>query len=201
MWQTVGFQRDVAWQAVDPAEVQQRLQHASVAALCPSADRAELQAIAALLHPLLEQRDDPMLHARGLQWLALVHLAQRQGQFELAKRWLDEQRPLLRSLRSPVADRWLRIVSAVDELQMQRPEAARALIEPMLDGSEPVQAHVVLLLALRAQGNEAAVRREQAWLSQHRGQAIAEVTALQVWQPLNVYDVSTWATSATAGAP
>ncbi len=39
------------------------------------------------------------------------------------------------------------------------------------------------------------------WLAQHRGRAIAEVTALQVWQPLNVYDVSTWATPATAGAP
>ena len=195
------IREDAAAPTLIDLQVQQRLQHASVAALCPSADRAGLQAIAALLQPMLQERDDPMLHARGLQWLALVHLAQRQGQFELARRWLDEQRPLLRSLRSPVADRWLRIVSAMDELQMQRPEAARALIEPMLDGSEPVQARVVLLLALRAQGDEAAVRRQQAWLAQHRGQAIAEVTAMQVWQPLNVHDVSMWASPATAGAP
>jgi hypothetical protein len=112
-----------------------------------------------------------------------------------------QQRPLLHSLRSPVAERWLRIVSAEDQLQMQRPDAARTLIEPMLDGNEPVQAHVVLLLALRAQGDDAAVRRQQAWLAQHRGRAIAEVTALQVWQPLNVHDVSTWATPAETGAP
>lgn len=195
------IREDAPAPALIDLQVQQRLQHASVAALCPGADRAELQAIAALLQPMLQERDDPMLHARGLQWLALVHLAQRQGQFELARRWLDDQQSLLRGLRSPVADRWLRIVSAMDELQMQRPEAARTLIEPMLDGNEPVQAHVVLLLALRAQGDEAAVRRQQAWLAQHRGRAIAEVTALQVWQPLNVYDVSTWATPATAGAP
>ncbi len=97
--------RDDASAALVDFQVQQRLQHASVAALCPSADRAELQAIAALLHPLLEQRDDPMLHARGLQWLALVHLAQRQGQFELARRWLDEQRPRCAAcaVRSPIA--------------------------------------------------------------------------------------------------
>jgi hypothetical protein len=45
-----------------------------------------------------------------LQWLALVHLAQRQGQFELARRWLDDHGAAER-LRSPVAERWLRIVS------------------------------------------------------------------------------------------
>jgi hypothetical protein len=65
----------------------------------------------------------------------------------------------------------------MDELRMQRPMAARTLIEPMLDGNEPVQAHVVLLLALRASRTTAAVRRQQAWLAQHRGRAIAEVTA------------------------
>ena len=98
--------------------------------------------------------------------------------------------------------KWLGVVTATRQLQMQRPDAARALIEPTLDGSEPVQAHVVLLQAMRMQGDEAGVRREQDWLRHHRGQAIAEVTAMQVWQPLNVHDVSTWATPATAaGAP
>ena len=87
------IREDAAAPTLIDLQVQQRLQHASVAALCPSADRAGLQAIAALLQPMLQERDDPMLHARGLQWLALVHLAQRQGQFELARRWLDEQRP------------------------------------------------------------------------------------------------------------
>jgi hypothetical protein len=69
----------------------------------------------------------------------------------------------------------------------------------MLDGSEPVQAHVVLLHALRAQSDETGVRREQEWLARHRGQAIAEVSAMQVWQPLNVHDVSSWAAPVKAG--
>jgi hypothetical protein len=86
---------------------------------------------------------------------------------------------LLRRLRSPVAERWLRIVSAMDQLQMQRPMAARTLIEPMLDGNEPVQAHGAAARAACA-GDDAAVRRQQAWLAQHRGRAIAEVAAAGV---------------------
>ncbi|KAG0908836.1 hypothetical protein G6F32_016915 [Rhizopus arrhizus] len=72
------------------------------------------------------------------------------------------------------------------ELAQQRPQAARHLLEPSFDGSEPVQAHVVLLQALRAEQDAAGVRREQAWLARHHGQAIAEVASMQVWQPLTV---------------
>ena len=183
-------------------QVQQRLQHASVTTLCAAGDKTELQAIAAQLQPLLEDRDDPMQQARSLQWLALVYLAQRQGQTDVAEGWLHANEALLRAQRSPMVGKWMRVVAAMGELQGQRPDAARALIEPMLDGSEPVQAHVVLLHALRAQSDDAGVHREQEWLARHRGQAIAEVTAMQVWQPLNVHDVSTWAAPSKAvGAP
>jgi len=180
-------------------QVQQRLQHASVTTLCAAGDKAELQAIAAQLQPLLEDRDDPMQQARSLQWLALVYLAQRQGQTDVAEAWLHANEALLRAQRSPMVGKWMRVVAAMGELQRQRPDAARALIEPMLDGSEPVQAHVVLLHALRAQSDETGVRREQEWLARHRGQAIAEVSAMQVWQPLNVHDVSSWAAPVKAG--
>lgn len=183
-------------------QVQQRLQHATVTTLCSEGGRGELQGIARQLQSLLEDRNDPMLNARSLQWLALVNLAQRQGHVELAEAWLAQQEPLLRAQRSPVVGKWLRVVQATKELQNQRANAARALVEPMLDGTEPVQAHVVLLQVLQVLGDKDGVQREQAWLANHRGQAIAEVTAMQVWQPLNVHDLQVMAAPAKAvGAP
>ncbi|TGV64642.1 hypothetical protein EN803_33720 [Mesorhizobium sp. M2D.F.Ca.ET.160.01.1.1] len=83
-------------------------------------------------------------------------------------------------------------------------ETARraALTRPVQTVAQQTRDAVAALIAqVRAQGDDAAVRRQQAWLAQHRGRAIAEVTALQVWQPLNVHDVSTWATPAATGAP
>ena len=81
---------------------------------------------------------------------------------------------------------------------MSHPRLSAADASTLLDhliGSEPVQAHVVLLQALRAEQDTAGVRREQAWLARHHGQAIAEVASMQVWQPLNVHDIATEATS------
>ncbi|MBT0134869.1 putative peptide modification system cyclase, partial [Listeria seeligeri] len=112
------------------------------------------------------------------------------GQHVLAAEWLHDHGELLEGQRSPVVGKWLRVVRAMAELGRQRPQAARDLLETALDGSEPVQAHVVLLQALRAQQDAAGVRREQQWLARHHGQAIAEVASMQVWQPLNVHDIA-----------
>ena len=168
-------------------QVHRRLQHATVSTLCSAGDALELQAIASALQPLLQQ-DDPQSQARSLQLLA-----QRQGQHALAAGWLQQHQAVLGRQRSPVVGKWLRVVQAMAALAQQRPQAARELIEPILDGSEPVQARVVLLQALRAQGDAAGVRSQQDWLARHHGQAIAEVASMQVWQPLNVHDVATLA--------
>ncbi|MGS1317614.1 putative peptide modification system cyclase [Stenotrophomonas geniculata] len=176
-------------------QIHQRLQHATVTTLCTAGDAKELESIAAMLRPLLRKNDDSAVGSRSLQLLALTYLAQRQGQHALAAEWLRDHGELLERQRSPVVGKWRRVVLAMAELAQQRPQAARHLLEPTFDGSEPVQAHVVLLQALRAEQDTAGVRREQAWLARHHGQAIAEVASMQVWQPLNVHDIATEATS------
>ncbi|KAG1553412.1 hypothetical protein G6F50_013055 [Rhizopus delemar] len=176
-------------------QIHQRLQHATVTTLCTPGDVKELESIAAVLRPLLRRNDDSAVGSRSLQLLALTYLAQRQGQHALAAEWLRDHGELLERQRSPVVGKWRRVVLAMAELAQQRPQAARHLLEPSFDGSEPVQAHVVLLQALRAEQDAAGVRREQAWLARHHGQAIAEVASMQVWQPLNVHDIATEATS------
>lgn len=171
-------------------QIHRRLQHATVTTLCTAGDVKELESIAAMLRPLLRDNDDSAVGSRSLQLLALAYLAQRQGQHVLAAEWLHDHGQLLEGQRSPVVGKWLRVVRAMAELGRQRPQAARDLLETALDGSEPVQAHVVLLQALRAQQDAAGVRREQQWLARHHGQAIAEVASMQVWQPLNVHDIA-----------
>ncbi len=183
-------------------QVHQQLLHASVGVLCPGADDVPLASVAGQLSPLLRQTDDPGWGDHTLQMLVLIYLAQRQEQTNLATRLLRENHEAIESQRSPVIAKWYRIVQAMNHLHDGKPEAAIALVQPALDGSEPVQAHVVLLRACRQSGDAACADAQRRWLVAHRGQAIVEVMAMQVVQPLNVYDVALAAApAANAGVP
>lgn len=186
---------DAAKPVVAYQRIHQALQHVVVGVVCDQKGDLGLSTVAAELSPLLRRTDDPAWRDHSLQMLALIYLAQRQHQTALSSRLLRENAQVFESQRSPVVAKWHRLVQAMEHLQEGRADAAVAAIQPMLDGSEPLQAHVVLLEAHRLLGDAAAAGREQRWLADHRGQAIAELMAMQVLQPLNVHDV------AGAGAP
>ena len=65
---------------------------------------------------------------------------------------------------------------------------AIALLEPALDGAEPVQAHRILLEAYRARGDTARSLRESRWLAAHRGRSYVEPGCGRCQQALNVFD-------------
>ncbi|WP_312345198.1 putative peptide modification system cyclase [Stenotrophomonas acidaminiphila] len=188
---------DPAKPAVAYQRIHQRLQHVVAGVVCGDGGELGLSAVAAELSPLLRRTDDPAWRDHSLQMLALVYLAQRQQQTALSSRLLRENGEVFQSQRSPVVAKWYRLVQAMEHLQEGRADAAVAAVQPMLDGSEPLQAHVLLLNAHRRLGDTAAAEREQQWLAGNRGRAIAELMAMQVLQPLNVHDVA----AATAAAP
>jgi len=134
--------------------------------------------------------------------LGVVYLAQRDGQRELASRLLRDNMQVLQAQRSPVTRRWLAVTQAMEKLQQGQADQALRLLSPLMDGSEPYQAHVVMLHAHRMLNDAPAVKVQQDWLANHRGVAIAEVPAMQLWQALNVHDAATWSAPAqVAGAP
>jgi len=176
-------------------QIHQQLLYASIDVLCKKDGITRLDAIAKQLSPLLRKTDDPAWRDHNLQMLALIYLAQRQGQGALASRLLRENHDVIEAQRSPVVAKWYRLVQAMAYLQDARADAAIAALQPLLDGSEPVQAHVVLLESHRLSGDAAGASRQRQWLLAHRGQAIAELMAMKVLQPLNVHDVAMAASS------
>jgi len=183
-------------------QVQQELMHATGSVLCSSGSARQLGALGDQLTGLLRDRDHPNLRDRTLQLLGVVYLAQRDGQRELASRLLRDNMRVLQAQRSPVTRRWLAVTQAMEKLQQGQADQALRLLSPLMDGSEPYQAHVVMLHAHRMLNDAPAVKVQQDWLANHRGVAIAEVPAMQLWQALNVHDAATWSAPAqVAGAP
>lgn len=178
-----------------------QLQHVVAGVVCDEASDVKLSSIAATLSVVLRQADDPAWRDYNLQMLGLIYLAQRQGQDALASRLLRENREVFESQRSPVIAKWYRLVQAMERLQEGRADTAIAILQPLLDGSEPLQVHVLLLKAYRLQGDAAGADRQQQWLIAHRGRAIGELMAMQLLQPLNVHDVAKAAPAINAGAP
>ncbi|WMJ71274.1 putative peptide modification system cyclase [Stenotrophomonas sp. 24(2023)] len=173
-------------------QIQRQLMHATVASLCEAGSGQQLAGLGTQLQALLADRDHPNLADRTLQLLAVAYLAQRDGQPALAAKLLRDNAAVLRAQKSPVTQHRLRVVQAMDALGRGDADGALRILAPILDGSEPFQAHVVMLHAHQARNDPAGVKQQQEWLTRHRGLAIAEVPAMQVWQPLNVHDVATW---------
>lgn len=177
-----------------------QLQHAVAGVVCEGLGDANLAAIAANLSIALRQTDDPAWRDYSLQMLGLIYLAQRQGQDALASRLLRENREVFESQRSPVVGKWYRLIQAMERMQEGRADAAIAMLQPLLDGSEPLQTHVLLLKAYRLKGDVSGIDRHQQWLNSHRGRAIGELMAMQLFQPLNVHDVAKAVPAITTGA-
>lgn len=164
------------------------LMRATVETACDRHDSNLLPNIAAQLTPLLANTNDPNIRDRVMRLLSLVYLAQRQGNHVLADRLLSENSALLTTQAVPLVTKWRTVVLAMQELGRNQPQKAEALIRPLLDGTEPVQARVVFRDVQRQLGNAQEFQEQNEWLFDHRGRAFAETSIIQLMQPLNVHD-------------
>jgi len=164
------------------------LMHAVVDTACERPNPAALAAASELLLPLLKDTANPNLSERLLRLLSLAYLAQRQDDVARADALLRDHAALIDAQKSPVIKKWHVTVLAMQQLGRNNPARAEALLRPILDGTEPVQARVVLRDAERRLGNAEAFHAQNEWLFAHRGRAIAEIAPIQLMQPLNVHD-------------
>ncbi|WP_421571084.1 putative peptide modification system cyclase [Stenotrophomonas sp. PD6] len=165
------------------------LMHAVVDTACERRDPAALAAVSDQLLPLLKDTANPNLSDRVLRLLSLVYLAQRQGDVARADALLRDHAALIDSLKSPVVGKWHAIVLAMQQLGRNQPAQAEALLRPILDGTEPVQARVALREVQRTLGNAETFHEQNEWLYAHRGRAIAELAPMQLMQPLSIHDM------------
>lgn len=161
---------------------------------CQQGDAKALANIAGQLRPLLAPSSHPSMPDRILRLLSLIYLAQRQGDHALADRLLAEYGAQVVQQKNPVIGKWRTVVLAMQEIGRGAPQQAVALLQPMMDGSEPVQAHVALREAYRLLGDGEQFQKQNEWLFENRGRAIAEVANTQLMQPLNVHDTVSDAT-------
>ncbi len=165
-----------------------RLMQAVVDTACEKPDPARLAEIAVQLKPLLALTHEPNLSDRVSRLLMLVYLAQRQGNTALADALLRDHDDLAAQMKNPVVSKWRTIVLAMQQIGRNQPARAEALLLPLMDGTEPVQARVVLREAQRRLGNAEEFQKQNEWLFAHRGRAFAEVAVMQLMQPLSVHD-------------
>ncbi len=170
------------------------LMRAVVDTACEQREAKVLADIATELRPLLAATTDPSMPDRILRLLSLVYLAQRQGDHALANRLLAEYDAQVVQQKNPMIGKWRTVVLAMQEIGRGVPQQAVALLQPMMDGSEPVQAHVALREAYRLLGDGEQFQKQNEWLFENRGRAIAEVANTQLMQPLNVHDTVSDAT-------
>ena len=149
----------------------------------------ELERLERRLRAELTDPELPARHEGMFRYAVLAYLAQRDGQQKLAATALDWLQPQLPALSSRKVDRMAAIVHARQLGLAGRADEGIALIRAQLDGSEFVQARVVLGELERARGNTAAAAAQAAWLRGHRGLALAETVSAQLLQPLNVAEV------------
>jgi putative peptide modification system cyclase len=164
------------------------LMHAVVDTACERRDPAALAAIATALTPLLADTSDPSLTDRLTRVLSLAYLAQRQGNAALADDLLRRYGSLVAAQKNPVVAKWHAIVLARQQLDQNQPARGEALLLPLLDGTEPVQARVLMRDIQRKLGNAEEFQKQNEWLFAHRGRAFAETAVMQLTQSLSVHD-------------
>jgi putative peptide modification system cyclase len=134
-------------------------------------------------------------HEEMFRFATLTYLAQRDGYTELAARNLRWLEPESAKLGNRLVGKLLTVVRANQMRLEGRSGDGINLLRSQFDGSEFVQARVVMRELEQESGGPAAAMEQEQWLRKHRGQALAEVAINQLMQPLNVADV------AAAGSP
>src|SRR5690606_3352746 len=130
----------------------------------------------------------PARYEELFRYTVLAYLAQRSGHPALAAQSLRWLVPEAQRIRNRQLDKIVALVRARQLGLEGRAAEGIELLKPQLDGTELVQARVVMRELARAAGDAAAVTEQEQWLRAHHGQALAEIVAEQVLQPLNVVD-------------
>ncbi|WP_158497819.1 putative peptide modification system cyclase [Pseudoxanthomonas suwonensis] len=162
------------------------------------ADPEELEKLAREFRAVLADENMVARHEEMFRFSMLIYLAQRDGRTEFAARNLRWLEPESTKLRNRLVDKLLTVVRANQMRLEGRSNDGANLLRPQLDGSEFVQARVVMRELKRASGSSRDVLEQEDWLRAHRGQALAEVAITQLMQPLNVADVAAAGESAAA---
>ncbi len=118
--------------------------------------------------------------------LLLSYLAARAGTIapaeaavaDIGKRMTLADSPLLATLGA--------VAKAEISLTKGDAAGARALLQPLLDGSELCIVHVVLMDAYTREGNDKQALEQAQWLGTHRGRAYAEYNLDKTLLPFNV---------------
>ena len=125
-----------------------------------------------------------------LRLLALAYVAQRGGQPQMARKWLEDHHDDMAQSGNPMVVKLLSVVHARNLLELGQAQQALDHLSAQLDGAELYQARVVMRDAYRVLGQGDDVATEQAWLRDQAGRAWAEVIGSQQLQPLNVLDLA-----------
>lgn len=102
------------------------------------------------------------------------YIAADEGNIKLARRAIDAVSEIAEASPLHVLANLIRMVEAHIANMEGRHADALALLDPVIDGNEPVLAHRVAADAHYGLGNDEEARREALWLVEHRGRGYAE---------------------------
>jgi putative peptide modification system cyclase len=122
--------------------------------------------------------------------LALAYSAQRNGNRDVARRFMPRLTKLSADIGDPRLLQMIEIVGATAAHLEGKPQEAVERLRRLVDGSELFQAHVALRDALSATGRHEDALREDRWIARRRGLAYVEPVGGQVLQALNVADTT-----------
>ena len=114
-------------------------------------------------------------------WLAYLI-----GEPEIAQSMLALTTPEVSNPEYPTLDRLNTLVQAEAARHAGNLHQAQALLEPMLDGTEPYITHLSLMFVYANQRDFTAAREQAIWLTHHRGRAYAEVSNGHMFISYNV---------------
>ena len=178
-----------------------RLVHAQLASVTGKpVPLDELRSLGDQFRKALDDESMPARHEELFRFAVLTYVAQRDGHEAFAASCLQWLEPEVGKLDNRLLDGMLTVVRANQMRIAGKVQDGIDLLRPQLDGSELLQARVVMRDLERAAGNVAAVAEQEGWLRAHRGQALGEVAVAQRLQPLNVSDVSSAAAHSAAGS-
>ncbi|MBD9369844.1 putative peptide modification system cyclase [Xanthomonas sp. XNM01] len=181
--------RDRALTMPDPFSRHFRLTHALVrSAIGDPLSEAEVVTLEKEFRLALNDVDMPARYEEVFRYATLLYVAQRDGHLALSSTGLQWLEPEAERMQNRLVSK-ISVLVRANQMHLEgKNDEAVALLRPELDGSELVQARVLMVRLARANGDSAMLDEQVEWLTSHRGQAWAEVAVGQLLQPLNVAD-------------
>lgn len=154
----------------------------------PYSSDAAKQTLAALADARQAFKPEDAIQARtsGGRILLLGYLAAHAGAIAPAEAAVSDVEKRMKLDDSPLLSTLDAVANAQISLAKGDPAHARALLQPLLDGSELCIVHVVLLDAFTREGNDQKALEHAQWLASHRGRAYAEYNLDKTLTPFNV---------------